>query len=341
VWEVRASPPRTNCPVTLVLQNEEPRAVSPLTKKNRNPKRRIDFKDEEQVKASTVDNNNNIGAASWADMVRNGHHRISQSSSGTSSPPLFQQNATESKENGAKKEIKERGSKETFRGGVYRNKKNNTGKDYKENSITDLSCKTSSTNSIYQSVMSTNETARHSTAETTQNSRKSSTNSEKNLSTETSLLDEDIAREHEDDEGWEVVSRGRGKPVRKGYNRVHTMVTAGSAEQSGVDYDKNLRMVEKRSEYVDLDDSDGKVDHDDDDQVDYDINEDDYWQTSVAMEISDSDGKYDGNRNNSADSSGIDEPIRTGVQVCYVCCVVCQVLYYSVKGSDVMYSICV
>lgn len=330
MWEVRASPPRTNCPVTLLLQSEEPRAVSPLTKKNRNPKRRIDFKDDEQVETSTVDN----GAASWADMVRNGHQRVAQSSSGASSPPLLQRNTIDNKENGAKKEIKESSSKETSRGAVYRNKKDSTGKDCTENNITDISHKTFSSNNTHQSVKPrtnskiSNETACHSTVETTQNSRKSSANSDKNLSTETSSLDEDIARKHlkdeeNDDEGWEVVSRGRGKPVKKGYNRVHTMATAGITERSIVDYDddKNLRMVEKRSERVDIDDGESKVD----DQVDYDVNEDDHvyddWQyhyTSVAMEISDSDGKdnYDGNWNNSPDSCGVDEPIRTDVQVC-------------------------
>ena len=300
MWEVRASPPRTNCPVTLLLQSEEPRAVSPLTKKNRNPKRRIDFKDDEQVETSTVDN----GTASWADMVRNGHQRVAQSSSRASSPPMSQRNTIDSKENGAKKEIKERG---TSRGAVYRNKKDSTGKDCTEN-ITDISHKTFSSNNTHQSVKPrtdskiSNETACHSTVETNQNSRKSSANSDKNLSTETSSLDEDIAREHlkdeENNEGWEVVSRGRGKPVRKGYNRVHTMTSAGITERSIADYD---------------------------DQIDYDVNEDghvyDDWQyhhTSVAMEISDSDGKdnYDGNWNNSPDSCGTDEPIRTDVQVC-------------------------
>ena len=325
MWEVRASPPRTNCPVTLLLQNEEPRAVSPLTKKNRDPKRRIDFKDDKQVEMSTPDNN---GTASWADMVRNGHRRVSQSSSGASSPSLSQRNTIDSKDNGAKKENRERSSKEMSLGAVCRNKTDTSGKDSKESSIADLSHKTSSSNSTYQSVKSStsskilDETTHHSVIE---NSRKSSVNSDKKLSTETSSLEEDIDREHlkedNDDEGWEVVSRGRGKPLRKPYNRVQSVATAGPTDYNDDGDDKNFSIKEKRSECVDLDDGESKVNHDDD-QVDYDVNEDvdgdwQYHHTSVAMEISDSDGKdILDNRNNSpgtADCSNTDEP---GVQVC-------------------------
>jgi len=308
VWEVRASPPRTNCPVTLLLQNEDPKIVSPLTKKKRNPKRCIDFKDEK----SSADSN---GTASWADMVRNGHQK---SNSEASSPSISQRNTVNSKESVAKKENMERTSK-----GNYRNRLH---KDSKESSITDLSCKTSSSSDTYQYTTSSTTSKLHEEAAhhsmTNQNSRKSSADSDQILTAE---LEDDTSEQFEgDDEGWEVVSRGRGKPLRKGNHRVHP------TEQSG---DKNFK---KRSDSGDLDDAEIIANHDIND-----VDEDWQYHTSVAMEISDPDGKhnllYDNNLYNSpgtADSSGTDEPIRTDVRMCV--CVVCQVLYYSKRGSDVI-----
>ena len=221
VWEVRASPPRTNCPVTLVLPEEEPRAVSPLAKK-RSPKRRIDFKNDEQKQPtdpSLTENGCEDGTTSWADMVKNGYQRSNNSTS--------RHNIVKGKENddnalSKQKKHHENSSKDTsdsssVQSSSSNNKEINT--PVKLNKETDQCC---------TEVRGLDVTRESSAIAEVKNfyNKISPCCDNKALSSEFSGTVVDTTNIKED-EGWEVVSRSRGKPSRKVFSKVQSVASTG------------------------------------------------------------------------------------------------------------------
>ena len=204
VWEVRASPPRTNCPVTLVLPEEEPRAVSPLAKK-RSPMRRIDFKNDEQKQPPTDPSLTEDGTTSWADMVKNGYQR---SNNTTSTHNIVK--SKENDDNALSKHKKHHEYKENYNSNgssiqVF-NKENNKFKKETDQSCTEVHGL---------------DATRESSAIAEVKNFHSPCCDDKALSSEFSGTVVDTMNTKED-EGWEVVSRSRGKPSRKGFSKVQS-----------------------------------------------------------------------------------------------------------------------
>ena len=210
VWEVRASPPRTNCPVTLVLPDEEPRVVSPLAKK-RSPKRRINFKNDEQKQPtdpSLTKNSCEDGMTSWADMVKNGYQR-SNNTSCTHSKSKENDDITLSKQR-KHREYKENSNSDSS--SVHgSNKDNNTPVNF--NKETDQCC----------TEVCGLDVTRESSAI---GGVSSPCFDNKTLSSEFSGTVMDTMNMKED-EGWEVVSRSRGKPSRRGFSKVQSVAPTG------------------------------------------------------------------------------------------------------------------
>ena len=213
VWEVRASPPRTNCPVTLVLPEEEPRAVSPLAKK-RSPKRRIDFKNDEQKQPAEPSLNKNScedGMTSWADMVRNGYQRSNDTSS-THNKSKENDNITLSKQR-KHREYKENSNSDSS-SVQGPSKENNI--PVKFNKETDQCCTEEHGLDVTREGTAIGEVC----------NKMSPYSDNKTLSSEFSGTVMDTMNMKED-EGWEVVSRSRGKPSRRGYSKVQSVASTG------------------------------------------------------------------------------------------------------------------
>ena len=217
VWEVRASPPRTNCPVTLVLPEEEPRAVSPLAKK-RSPKRRIDFRNDEKKQSTgpVTESSSEDGATSWADMVKNGYQRSNNARSIVK--------GKENDENAPTKQNKH-----------YDYHREHYGRDISYSSTVQGSTSNKENTAILSKYSKEadqcctescgSDVARKNSAITSFHGTMSPCPDKTALSVESGTM-EDTASIPED-EGWEVVSRSRGKPSRKGFSKIHS-VACGS-----------------------------------------------------------------------------------------------------------------
>ena len=199
-----------------MLPEEEPRAVSPLVKK-RSPKRCIDFKNDDQQQSTDrqfPESSSDDGATSWADMVKNGYQR-----------PDSKHSIAKSKENNSSSSSKQR---------KHNDQKANSGKNTPdssiiENSTTQLNKETSycyteaceveeSSNSSFSSTITAVEVANL-------HKQTSARSEKKPLSCEFSGAVVDATNMEEEDEGWEVVSRSRGKPGRKGFYKIQSAIS--------------------------------------------------------------------------------------------------------------------
>lgn len=187
-----------------MLPEEEPRAVSPLAKK-RSPKRRIDFRNHEQQKSPLTDE----GTTSWADMVRNGYQR---SNSNTNSMLV---KCKENDDNNLSKQKKQNDNKNKDTNNVQgSNNSNSSTNSSRFNKQADQCC---------TEVEVTRERSTSSNSTITE-----VTNSHNNLSPcsdKKEILHKELSEtiiNAREDEGWEVVSRSRGKPSRKSVSKVQS-----------------------------------------------------------------------------------------------------------------------
>ena len=272
MWEVRASPPRTNCPVTLVLP-EEPRAVSPLAKK-RSPKRRIDFKDEEQTGPSLIENASDDGATSWADMVRNGYQRSTSSVHNIAK-------SKENDENTINKQKRHSTSDSSFvkaSRSTNSSKENNSRKFNKE------------ADQIGIEVHGLDTTKKSSTSHTITEVNKSSPCSDRKASGSEfseAVVDSTIMKE---DEGWEVVSRSRGRPSKKQFYK-HQSSLSSSTHTFSVSGDASEE--EKESLKQSHGNRDVTYDHDNIDDLDFHVDIDSHHDSDPNYHVDDCDSNID------------------------------------------------
>lgn len=193
-----------------MLPEEEPRAVSPLAKK-RSPKRRIEFKSDEQKRSigpPLSENSSDDGATSWADMVKNGYQRPSNT-------------------NGAHNIVK---SKENDNNSLSKQKKHIDHKESSNKSTSDSSVENYT--AVISSKLNKETNIELGGLDATQESSNSSFSStaaevinfhnKMSPCCDKKSLD---AANMEEDEGWEVVSRSRGKPSRKGFCKVQSTIS--------------------------------------------------------------------------------------------------------------------
>jgi len=183
---------------------EEPRTVSPLAKK-RSPKRHIDFKNDECGQSTDpLLTETGDGVTSWADMVRNGYQRPN--------------NVAKSNDNSLNKQKKHNDYKESFN------------KDTSDNSNVHSS-NSSREGNCNKCNKETNKCCTEVHVETTKESCNNYTITEvsdfhhklSNKSTLGSEFPGTVVKD--DDEGWEVVSRNRGKPSRRGSYKVQSAMS--------------------------------------------------------------------------------------------------------------------
>lgn len=194
-----------------MLPEEEPRAVSPLAKK-RSPRRRINFKNDEQKQPtdpSLTKNSCEDGMTSWADMVKNGYQR-SNNTSCTHNKSKENDDITLSKQR-KHREYKENSDSisSSMQGS---SKENNT--PVKFNRETDQCC----------TEVRGLDVTRESSAVGEVCNKTSPCPDNKTLSSEFSETVVDTMNMKED-EGWEVVSRSRGKPFKKGFSKVQSVAS--------------------------------------------------------------------------------------------------------------------
>ena len=213
VWEVRASPPRTNCPVTLVLPEEEPRAVSPLAKK-RSPKRRIDFRNDEKKQSTgqVTESSSEDGATSWADMVKNGYQRSNNACNIVKGKESDENTLT--KQNKHYDYHREQSGRDTSNYSTVQgstSNKENTAVVSKYNKETDQCCTEACGSDV----------SRENSAGTSFHGTMSPCSGKTALSGESGIMVDTASMP--EDEGWEVVSRCRGKPSRKGFSKIYSV----------------------------------------------------------------------------------------------------------------------
>ena len=183
--------------------------MSPLVKK-RSPKRRIDFKNDEQqqsIDQQFPENSSEDGATSWADMVKNGYQRADS-----------KHGIAKSKENSSNSSSKQKNQKENSGKNTPDNNNmgNSTTKLNKEASYcyTEACEVEESSNSSFSSIITAAEVPKQASARS----------EKKPPSCEFSGAVVD-ATNMEEDEGWEVVSRSRGKPGRKGFYKIQSALS--------------------------------------------------------------------------------------------------------------------
>ena len=174
--------------------------------KKRSPKRRIDFKDDEpkqSIGQPLSENNSDDGTASWADMVKNGYQRPNNTS-GTHGIVKSKENDNNLSKHKRYNDHKENTSKDNIE-----NSKNNQG--YIEVCGSDVTQE--SLNSSFSSTITEVTNLQCKMAD------------KKAPSSEFSGMVVD-ATNMEEDEGWEVVSRSRGRPSRRGFYKVQSATSA-------------------------------------------------------------------------------------------------------------------
>ena len=202
-----------------MLPEEEPRAVSPLVKK-RSPKRRIDFKNDERqqsIDRQFPENSSDDGATSWADMVKNGYQRPNNSSS--------MHSIAKSKENSSNsltKQKKQNDQKE--------NSGRNTPDSSMQNSTTVSNKLNKEVSHCYTEACEMEENSNSPFSSTVAGEvpnlyKQTSTSSDKRPPSCEFSGAVVHATSMEEDEGWEVVSRSRGKPGRKGFYKIQSALS--------------------------------------------------------------------------------------------------------------------
>lgn len=229
-----------------MLPEEDSRATSPLVKK-RSPKRRIDFKNDDQNQSTSLPltkNSSDDGALSWADMVKNGYQRSTSDDNSTSK----------------QKRCNENSSKDVLDSSSVRASNNSS----RENTSIVSSKFNKETNQCCTETQGLDIT------------RKSSNSS--NSSTITELTDRKASCSEcletvvdpmnmNEDEGWEVVSRNRGKLSKKGFYKVYPAVSSAynfPVSDISNDHNEEKESCHDDNDNVDLDchiDNDPGVDH--------------------------------------------------------------------------------